>query len=142
MGMFDTIAWDAPCPMCNQPVEWQTKQGPQSLTTMTADVFAADVIDNGDGSEDWVHWHTWCSACRLWTEVRTRIRSAPAARMNCLPVTAIDSSGQPETYHAAKVRKAAAIRAEEGGVGVSIGTKAVVIENALRSVLGDEGAKK
>lgn len=91
MGMFDTIAWDAPCPMCNQPVEWQTKQGPQSLTTMTADVFAADVIDNGDGSEDWVHWHTWCSACRLWTEVRTRIRSAPAARMNCLPVTAIAS---------------------------------------------------
>lgn len=28
------------------------------------------------------------------------------------------------------------------GVGVSIGTKAVVIANALRSVLGDEGAKK
>jgi hypothetical protein len=101
MGMFDTIAWDAPCPMCNQPVEWQTKQGPQLLTTMTADVFAADVIDNGDGSEDWVHWHTWCSACRLWTEVRTRIRTR-------------NYSGQPETYHAAKVRKAAAIRAEEG----------------------------
>lgn len=99
MGMFDSIAWDAPCPMCNQPVEWQTKQGPQSMTTMTADVFAADVIDNGDGSEDWVHWHTWCSACRLWTEVRTQIRTR-------------NSSGQPETYHAAKVRKATAIRAE------------------------------
>lgn len=97
MGMFDSIAWDAPCPMCNQPVEWQTKQGPQSMTTMTADVFAADVIDNGDGSDDWVHWHTWCSACRLWTEVRTQIRTR-------------NSSGQPETYHAAKVRKATAIR--------------------------------
>ena len=100
MGMFDTIRWPAPCPMCNQPVEWQTKQGPQALSTMTADQLADDVITNGDGSEDWVHWHTWCGQCRLWTEVRTEIRDR-------------NYSGRPESYHEAKVRKASEIRAEE-----------------------------
>lgn len=85
--------------MCNQPVEWQTKQGPQALSTMTADQLADDVITNGDGSEDWVHWHTWCGQCRLWTEVRTEIRRRQANPKEGSIVTYAVTNGPTDDHH-------------------------------------------
>ena len=53
-----TVAWAGGVPV-DAAVRMvpETIAEPQALSTMTADQLADDVITNGDGSEDWVHWH-------------------------------------------------------------------------------------
>lgn len=68
MGMFDDIKYEAPCPLCNDPITgWQSKDGPQVLAKYTPKELADEVPVDERGRKTF-KFYTSCDNCDAWIE--------------------------------------------------------------------------
>lgn len=73
MGMFDDIKYEAPCPICGEPITgWQSKDGPCVLDRMTPAELAA-VADSG-WREQSALFYTSCDKCNTWVDIKIAVR--------------------------------------------------------------------
>lgn len=75
MGMFDDIKYEAPCPVCGDPLTgWQSKDGPCVLDCLTP-AELANVSVSGTRRGKSALFYTSCDKCDAWVDIKVEVRA-------------------------------------------------------------------
>lgn len=79
MGMFDDVKYEAPCPVCGDPLTgWQSKDGPCVLDRLTPVELANVSGDVGRHGRN-ARFYTSCAKCDAWVDITITTLATPEA---------------------------------------------------------------